>query len=451
MGFIWLFSGIIFLLNPTLRTFDFLPDVIGCIFIIIGLSKLSSLEDRLYSARKYIYYLTALSVLKLPVSFYLIVKAKNYLLPCSLVFSVLEAILMTGFFVSLFGGFEYLLSRESEKKEHLKRSENASVLCFVFSIARAVCGFAPELLALGEQKDSFDYTYRPTPEQNAALIKPYAELLGFVLILIFGIYCAVVCGRYLIGLYRDRDFCTKLLERYKKYELENAAMYTLRRIKLSFTVLFTGLILLHNQILDFVNIIPNIFSFIFLATGIVLLSKCERKRSFKIFALFVPLVPLSVYNNIIQYRLLSGTDIDILGEHMTLRSIPGLLQSTEFLPKLAAGAAIEYMLIAILIFVIVRRILSLPALENDDTISIFALVFGISGTAYLASSVLVFVMPFVRTAYSSISNDIKIYVHYDSILGICEWTSIITFIIMLYSAYKLATDIIYSVRADKKL
>ncbi len=451
MGFIWLFSGILFLFNPILRTFDFLPDVIGCILIIAGLSKLSALDDRLSGARKYIYYLTVLSAVKLPASFYLIVRAKNYLLPCSLIFSALEIILMIGFFVSLFGGLEYLISRDSECKQHIKRSESASVACFIFAIARGVCAFVPELLALVEQKDGFDYTYRPTPEQNAALIKPYAELLCFVLILIFGIYCAVACGKFLIGILRDKDFCTKLLERYKRYELENAAMYTLRRVKLSLAVLFIGILLLHNQILDYVNVIPNVFAFVFFAIGVFLLSKCEEEKSFKLFALFVLLVPLSLYNNVVQYRLLSATDIDIMGEHMTVRSVPEVLHSTESFVRIALASILEYAIVAVLLFLIMRKILKLPGVVSDDTISIFAVAFGISCSAYLASSVLVYIMPFVRTAYSYITNDIKMYIHYDSILGICEWTSYITFVIMLYSAYKFGLDIIFSVKADKKL
>ncbi len=447
MGLIFTFIGSLFLMNPNLRMIDYLPDFVGCILILVGLSKLYVLDGKIEAARKQIVYLTAISAVKFPLSFYIIVEAKNFLLPVSFGVSVVEIILMTGFFVNLFGGLQYLTSRDSKKRKHIKSSENASIVCFIFAIARGVLGFAPELLSLGEQKDNFDYSYRPTPEQNAALIKPYAELLCFVVVLIFGIYASVLLGKYLIGLYRDKSFIGSLSERYTKYELDNIQTFNIRRTKTAFLFLFLGILFLYNQILDYVNIIPNCLSFIFLCLGWAKLGKCD-KESNKPLLVFIPLSALSIYNNIVQYKLLSDTDIRILGTDLNIRNIPEILQNIDAIVGISGFVIAEYLAIGIMLFAILRRINRLPFLKNDDdTISIFEILLVISVAATLISSVYIYIGPFIRTAYTSITNDIAAYIRYDSILGIFEWVFLFSFIAMLYSAYKYGSDTVSRIKA----
>ncbi len=449
MGFICTFIGSFFLLNPNLRMIDYLPDIVGCILIIIGLSKIYVLDGRLEDARKHIFYLTALSAIKLPLSFYIIVKAKNFLLPVSFIVSVVEVITMVGFFVNLFGGLQYLTSRDSKKRKHIKRSESASIVCFIFAIARGVLGFAPELLSLGEQRDNFDYSYRPTPEQNAALIKPYAELLCFVVILIFGIYVAILLGKYLIGLHKDKSFTTNLRDRYKQYELDNIQTFTLRRTRNAFFLLFLGILFLFNQILDSVNIIPNCIAFVFIALGWLYLDRYAEEKSYKPLLLFVPLVPLSLYNNFIQYKLLSGTDIRIIGTDLSVQEVPELLQSTSAITGISACIIGEYLLIAIILYMLLRKINRLPYLENDDTISLFEILLVISAFANLCSAAYVYLGQFLRTAYTAMTNDINVYIKYDSILGVFEWIFLFSFIAMLYCAYKYGNDVLYRIKTDK--
>ena len=47
----YLLAGLIFLFNPNINVIDVLPDFIGCIFIVKGLSKLSDLDRRIASAK----------------------------------------------------------------------------------------------------------------------------------------------------------------------------------------------------------------------------------------------------------------------------------------------------------------------------------------------------------------------------------------------------------------
>ena len=451
MGIICIFAGILFFTNPSIRMLDYLPDVIGCILIIIGTSGLSCIDGRIASGRKYATYYLFVSAAKLPLSLYIALKAKDYLLPATFIFSILECILMIGIFVSLIGGLEYLSSRENCESRHFKNSENASVICFAFSIARAVISFAPELFSLGTQKDSFDYTFSPTPEQEAALLKPYAEVLAFVIIFIFGIYFAVVCGKYLLGLFRDSDFRNALMQRYRSYLSENVDTVNLKRVRCAMVLFFFALLFMFNQLLDSVNIIPNTLAYIFLAVGSLYMAlRLGCKKLFLTLPVYIPLVILSLYNNVVQYRLLAGTEILFLNEHMFVREIPETLKTTGAFPSLIIPIVAEYAVLAILIAVVIKSINSLGFLRDKETVSIFQILLAISGLAFFASSAYAYLGQFIRTTYTFITNEIATYVKYDSILALSEWASIISFILMLYFAYKYGSDVIARVKANKE-
>jgi len=452
MGIISVFIGILFFMNPCFRLLDFLPDVIGCILIIAGTSKLAVIDHRIENARRYAVYYAFVSFMKIPLGFYIFTHEQGYLLPATFVFSVLEGMLMVGFFVSLIGGFQYLLSRENCDDKHLKLSENASVVCFIFAIARAVVSFAPEILSLGKQKDSFDYNFTATADMNAAYAKPYAEILAFVIILIFGIYCAFVIGRFLTAMRRDRDFIASLGARYDKYAEDNVETMNLRKVRFALLLFFLAVLLWFNQILDFVNIIPNTFSYVFMILGTVYMIKklvCEKLRS--TLFVYIPLIALSVYNNMVQYSLLSSTDIDFIYDHMIVKKVPVMLQSTGDLWRLMIPIVVEYVLLAALVVSICKAFDSLEFIRDKDTVSIFEILFGIGTAAYFVSCCYVYFGQFIRTANTFVSQKLDVYVKYDSILSLFEWINLISFIIVLYAAYRYGHDVFVRVKAKGEI
>ena len=443
MSFALLIAGIVFLVNPAIRMIDLLPDFIGCLLLFIGLSRLWVLEERLERARKLLYYFMFVSALKIFASLYIPIKAKQYLLPFSFAFSVVEIILMVSFFVSLIGGLEYLVSRDGTMKGHGKRSESASIVAFIFSIARGILSFAPELLVLGEQTDDFDYTFSPTPGQNAVLIKPYAEVLCFVLVLIFGIYTAFVLIKYLSHLKKDRVFTEKLNERYLQYERENFVTITQRRTRLALTVIFVGIMLLFNPIVDFMNVLPNTLALLFLSTGLVLMSRASGDKGFiRLLPIAALTIPISIWNNVTQYILLSETNIDIMGTSMTVRYVPEILQNLSFLKSDFMLIIPEYVLLSVLFILVIKRICNLDILRDNDTVGIFEILFGISSITYFICCVGAWVFPHVRTAYSFMTNDIASYIKYDSITEIFELVSYAAYIFMLYFSYRFGKDVL---------
>ena len=443
MSFALLIAGIIFLANPTIRMIDLLPDLIGCLLLFAGLSRIYVLEERLERARKLLCYFMLVSALKIPASLYFPIKAKQYLLPFSFAFSVVEIILMVSFFVSLIGGLEYLASRDGSMKGHGKRSESASIVAFIFSIARGILSFAPELLVLGEQTDDFDYTFSPTPGQNAALIKPYAEVLCFVLVLVFGIYTAFVLIRYLTYLQKDKAFTEKLHDRYLQYEKDNFVTLTQRRMKLALIVIFVGIVLLFNPIMDFVNILPNTLALLFLSFGLILLSRASGIKGFiKLLPITALTIPISIWNNVTQYTLLSKTNIDIMGTSMNVRFVPEILQNLGFLKSDFMLIIPEYVLLSVLFILVIKQICNLDILRDNDTIGIFEILLGISSLAFFTCCIGAWIFPHVRTAYSFMTNDIASYIKYDSITEIFELVSYAAYIFMLYFSYRFGKDVL---------
>ncbi|MBR3994048.1 MAG: hypothetical protein IKI97_02075, partial [Clostridia bacterium] len=330
-------------------------------------------------------------------------------------------------------------------------AENASIISFIFAISRAVVSFIPELFSLGTQKDSFDYTFAPSPEKETALLKPYIELLAFVVILIFGMYFAFVCGKYLLGLYRDKNFKNALFEKYTFYLSENAGAVNLKRVRCALLIFLPAILLLFNQILDFVNVIPNTLSYIFLIAGtIYMICSLGCTKLKPTLPAYLPLIALSIYNNIVQYKLLSGTRIDFLNDTMFVREVPEYLKNTGNLAVLSIPVIAEYIILAVLLFVIVRTFSNLEFMRDKDTVSIFEILFGASGIVYFASSVYVYIGQFIRTAFTYTSGSLDVYVKYDTILALCEWVSLFSFFAMLYFAYKYAVDILSEATTRKE-
>ncbi len=448
MGLMYIFFGILFFFTPTIRTLDLFPDFLGCVLVLIGLSKLYVIEYRLQEARNLILKYAIFSFIKFPLSFYVTFSVKKYLLPFSFFCSVVEIIILAGFFTKLFGGFEYLLSRDSNKKTHFSKVENASIVCFIFAIAKGIASFVPELLVLGEQTEDYNYTFTATFSQNAALLKPYVEVFLFVLIGIFGIFCSVFCGKFLISLHRDKELINCFLERYSRYEIENARTLTLRRAKFIFFIFFVGIIFLLNPIFDSKNYLPNTIAYLFFIFGSLLLTKIQENKKALHLLLYIPLIPLSIYNNVMQYRLFSDTDIRILGDMLNIRKVPEILQSTDYLLKISLPVIAEYLLLALSLFCILKSISKIKLIENATTISLFEILLIVFSLVFILSSAYSFIGEYLRTANTFISQDINVFLKYDSLLGIASISSYISFVLVLYSAYRYGDDTLFSIKND---
>ena len=129
----YLLAGLIFLFNPNINVIDVLPDFIGCIFIVKGLSKLSDLDRRIASAKAKFRRLAWVALFKAFVSLFtsgLLDQAlygmglsilvdlfdSTMVLVFVFVFGIFELMYMIPAFISLFEGIAFLEIRHTNHR-----------------------------------------------------------------------------------------------------------------------------------------------------------------------------------------------------------------------------------------------------------------------------------------------------------------------------------------------
>ncbi len=280
MNFKLIFLGLIFFFNPNVGLFDFLPDFLGCILILCGLSKLRDIDERFFEARKASFWLLASQLLKVFLLLYTMFYANDNSLPFTFMYSVAEMIILMRFFICLFNGIEYCITRHDGEK-HLAYSKTASTFTYIFVIAKSVLTFIPESLSLW---NVYDEEGRIILEPMR-IYKPYITLLCFVAVFALGVCFVAVLKKYLLPIYNDNPLQSKLLCLYNTNLSDNPKLLTRRNFKTALNFLFAGNIFLFDLTIDGINLLPNFIAFLFMSLGLFYLqSHINRKRTF-----FIPL------------------------------------------------------------------------------------------------------------------------------------------------------------------
>ncbi len=266
----FLVAGFLFLINPSIMTFDILPDFIGFLLISRGLFRLSFLEEHMEVSRKISHYLVLLSVLKFFFSFSAIsTPIESNRLLISFVFFVGEVILFYLFISHFFKGLNALAVRlDSERVFH--GFEVARILTLAFFGVRCFLDLLPQLIVLFYSEVDAD----PSQVVNYAAIRSdylylrnLTLIFAAVVILAFGIYCARILFAYRKSCMRDVAFCERLADLYRcrVTDNENALLRIhVRRALVYFTAASFFLVPLY---LDDFNFLPRPLFFVLLFLG----------------------------------------------------------------------------------------------------------------------------------------------------------------------------------------
>ena len=93
-----IFAGLVFFALPNFNLLDLLPDFIGAILIMWGLSKMYMYDGNFEDAKRSAKFLLWISVLRLVLCFWATSGGRrDYLLPFTFIICVLEAIYMISF------------------------------------------------------------------------------------------------------------------------------------------------------------------------------------------------------------------------------------------------------------------------------------------------------------------------------------------------------------------
>lgn len=279
MGVGMIAAGMLFLFNPFVNIVDVLPDFIGYALIIVGLRKLSFLDDRLRDARRGMSILLIFSVIKTMLLPLLSSMDGTMVLLLTFVFFVAESVAAVPAFRNLFGGFTglgELYGIEStfyRRRRRLSRGEaarrgidpsskeaytvcdgvgNLSTLTVVFILVRGFISFLPELTSL-QSPDTVRYeqwSYYNWIFRSAAVL----------VLLPLAIAWVRSAFRYFHAVSRDGRFIDVTTEKYDREIRPKAGMLCACHMKSVYLLLIAAVITSVNLYVDYVNVLPSIIS-----------------------------------------------------------------------------------------------------------------------------------------------------------------------------------------------
>lgn len=313
MQIILIAIGLLFFANPMRGVIDVLPDFIGCLFILAGLRKCSTVVEKLEAARESFLKLTLVTLLRFA-SFFLslsISDASRLMLVTT--FSILELIFLIPALLQLVDGFVYAAMRfggeaamgyrekkvavaaheESPKIIEVRRVETVDSFkrfSVIFVALRAVLNVVPELVAL-QDNDVFS--------SETLLLGNFYELFFWttaVVCLAVGIVWAIREFRYFKGIAGDRETVAALEEKYQTDILPNRALLTTQNMRLVERLLVVLAVFSIHFYLDYEDFIPGFLFAVIFMTLIATLGAPKKYYALGIVHVAVS-VALTVYRN----------------------------------------------------------------------------------------------------------------------------------------------------------
>lgn len=442
MGFKLIFAGLIFFFNPNIGLFDFVPDLFGCILIIMGLSKLKYTDDRFDSANRAVLWLTCVEVVKLCLLVYSLNSTSDEL-PYVFIFSVLETVLLFWFFCSFFAATDYALTRHCDIVS-FSSAKSAGVFTPVFVGLKGILTFVPYGLSLW---NTYDEQGRII-EEPLRMIKPYVILLCFVAVLALGICFVVVIKNYFCVMTKSKQFINALYDIYKINFLDNTHLVNKRRFNNAISFIILGSIFIPDFTVDGINLLPDTVGYIFIIIGIALFNGHTKKNTA---CLYIPIIS-AVYSVFTYYfkTLLNIACNNAFGIDSFFSKKYEFVANGNAIYTGSILAAIQSILYVATIFIICKVIVSyLRTLEKQVSLYSGGTKLKITCIVNAISSAVVYALPAVTAFYHYKAQNYVGHEKYYEILAVAEACDTA---VMVFGVIFLASNLytIYTVYKIKK-
>ncbi len=285
----------VFLFNPNIAIFDFLPDFIGYIILSFALTKLAMIDDNLYEAKRAFDRLIIIDIGKILAILWVFgmtfgSEQNSSLLLWSFVFGVIEILFAIPAYVKLFEGFSTLGNfhanfaiHGTKKKSKKSYTQKMKSFTAVLIVAKAILACLPELSVL--ETMSYDETAKFTFLYDYVGVM---RLFCFIPMLIIGIVWLVRMIKYFLRIKSDEAFVNALDLEYSNRKIVKNGMFVVRDVKIATLFFVLGSILSLDFVFENVNIVPDILIVPFFALSLFYFSKVANiKKQFAIVSLVI--------------------------------------------------------------------------------------------------------------------------------------------------------------------
>lgn len=251
--FLLIIIGMCFFANPMIALLDIIPDFIGCLLIMLAISKFTSISGDLENAYTYFKYMAFISAARLV--FFIMNPGFDdiMLLTLTMAFGVVEFICMFLAIPSLYDG----LSQMSLKYgDGTKEMPEFRPICFVFFGVRAFGAILPHVTAIltGGDDELITNEAMATASYTALL-----TLVNVVLTLIVAVFFVIAVVSFIGRVARDKAMRIAIYAEIDAKNSSDPEFFIRRQLERALKLLGISFIFLIDVFGDGINYIPDFF------------------------------------------------------------------------------------------------------------------------------------------------------------------------------------------------
>ena len=315
MGLGLFLLGAIFLFDPFVSVFDFLPDAIGYVLLAQGLARMADMDDRLAEARRSALRLSLfglLRILALVLTFALMSASERPVFILLVVFSmaVIDLVVLLPMWRNFGEGISYLGSRNGATaifdahrggKSPIERYVSYTTVYFVL---REVLAVLPELTVLTHERGGAEFSGGSLYYYIGTF-----RAVGCVLSLAMGVLWLCMTARILRSIRSDKPFLEALHAKYEGVVATRHTLFAMRSIKAATVALSAASIFAADFYVEGVSLIPDPLVAVAMAVAILSLGRYAAGKH------RLPLILTALYGVaataswVLQFKYLSFNDL----------------------------------------------------------------------------------------------------------------------------------------------
>ncbi len=368
--------GAIFLFDPFMGVFDFLPDAIGYLLIALALYRFSDMDDRLSDASRAAGKLALLGAARqvaMLLTYALVSPTERPVFILLMVFSlgVLDVLMFIPLWRNIAAGFTYLGSRVDAVavfdrtrrggRLHLRPlCERYAAFSIIYFVCKETLAVLPEVSVLTHERGGTEWGGNSL-YNFIGLLRMAAILVSMVL----GIVWLVKTIGFIRKLKADKPFIASLHRKYETEVLIRRDLFAMRAVKASLVSLSAAAVLSLDLYVEGVSIMPDLLAAVLMILSIRFLARYTEKR------MVAPPLLLSVLYGLLatiawvmQFTYFSFNDLPDVRREPTLQDKLPTVTAVHIATSLLFLGA--FLLILRLLYALVREHTGIRALRDGS-------------------------------------------------------------------------------------